>query len=54
MADINKAVDKAQQEAATIQSQGVKQYIWSRRTSMSLGAFLIVVLSAFIAGAIIF
>ena len=54
MSNINKTIDKAQQEAATIQSQGIKQYIWSRQTSMSLGSFLIIILSAFIVGAILF
>ena len=51
---LNKSIDKAQQEAATIQNQGVKNYIWSKRVSMSLGAFLITALALFIAGAIIF
>ena len=54
MSNINKTVDKAQDEAAAIKSQGVKKYIWSREVKLSLGAFLITIAVSFLLGAIVF
>jgi hypothetical protein len=54
MPNLNKPIDKAQQEAAKIQSQGFKEYIFTKKTSMSLAAFLIIVATSFIIGAILF
>lgn len=53
MSNINKSIDKAQSEAAAIQTQGVKTYIWSRRVTMNLAVFLITVVSAFVVGVIV-
>ena len=54
MPNINKTVDKAQEEAAAIKDQGVKKYIWSREVKLSLGAFLITIGVSFLLGAIVF
>ena len=54
MSDLNKTVDKAQSEAAAIETQGVKKYIWSREVKLSLGAFLITIAVSFLLGAIVF
>ena len=54
MSDLNQKIDQAQAEAAAIKSEGVKQYIWSKKVSLSIAALLIVVAISFVAGAIIF
>lgn len=51
---INKQIDKIQSEAAAINDQGVKKYIWSREVKLSLGALLVTVAVAFVLGAIVF
>jgi t-SNARE complex subunit (syntaxin) len=50
---INKAVDKAQSETAAIQEKGFKSYFWSRKVSMKLGVFVIVVISALVLGVVV-
>lgn len=51
---INNTIDKAQNEASSIQGQGLKKYIWSREVKLSLGALLITIGVSFLLGAIIF
>jgi hypothetical protein len=51
---LNKQIDKAQVEAESLKNKGFKEYLFTRKTSMSLGVFLISLGAAFVLGAILF
>lgn len=50
---VNQSIDKAQNEAAAIQSQGLKAYLFDRKVSMKLVWFLSSLAGAFLAGVIL-
>jgi hypothetical protein len=51
---LNDKIDKAQSEAQALDKQGFKQYVFSRKVSLSLGVFAITVFVSFLFGAFVF
>jgi hypothetical protein len=53
LSQANQGIDKAQDEAKAIQSQGIQSYLFERKISMKLVWFLSSLAGAFLAGVIL-